>query len=173
VNKDSNESPIEEISSTIQSNNISSAQIQEFQKKVQQDIDELQQKYSEISIQIQELQNDKSDLKNNIRTINDSFQQVSKNVEDILAKLDNIGETKKDLDNDTMDRKIGFSTKKILFNPLRKLTVAAVSSVLAVVYKTSELTCGVKEGFDDIVTQAQYHRRRKQMTIADELYGAK
>lgn len=151
-----------------QDSNNSSAKIEEVQRKMQEELDALEQKYNEISTQIQELQNDKSDLKNSIKTMNDSFQQVSKNVENILAKLDNIGVASKDSDNDMYDREINFSAKKIILNPLRKLTIGAIGSVLAVIDKTSELTCGVKESFEDIVAEAQYQRKRKQMDTVDE-----
>ncbi|MBV7275500.1 hypothetical protein I6U48_21590 [Clostridium sp. PL3] len=157
-----------EIRNISQDNNNSSDKIEELQRKMQEELDTLEQKYDEISTQIQELQNDKSDLKNSIKTMNDGFQQVSKNVEDILAKLDNIGLASKDLDNDMHNRETKFSAKKMILNPLRKLTVGAIGSVLAVIDKTSELTCGAKESFEDIVAEAQYQRRRKQMGTVDE-----
>ncbi|MBV7275494.1 hypothetical protein I6U48_21560 [Clostridium sp. PL3] len=149
--------------------------IEELQNKMQQELKELQEKYSQMTTQIQELQNNKSDLKNSIKTMNDSFEQVSKNVEHILAKLDNISGTNKDLDDedlldeDAPDKKIGFLVKKILFTPLRKLTVGTIASVLSIVDGTSKLTCEVKEGFEDIVAEAQYQRKRKQMAAMDEI----
>lgn len=150
-------------------NNSSSVKIEELQKKMQQELDELQQKYSKISEQIQNLQNDKSDLKNNIKTMNDSFQQVSKNVEDILSKLNNINAPNKDLnDEDEISKKMNLSMKKIIFNPLRKLLVGTISSVLLVKDKTAEVTCGFKEGFEDIVAEAQYQRTKKHMASMDE-----
>ncbi|WP_446899192.1 hypothetical protein ACSVC9_04660 [Clostridium sp. LBM24168] len=131
---------------------------------MQQKLEALEQKYSQISTQMQKMQDDKSDLKNSIKTMNDRFKQVNKNVEDILAKLDSIGDNNRGTD----DEKTDFSAGKTFFNPLRKLTVGAVGSVLAVIDKTTELACGAKEGFEDIVAEAQYQRKRKRKVSMDE-----
>ncbi|WP_190972226.1 hypothetical protein [Clostridium sp. HV4-5-A1G] len=145
-------------------NDNNEAHVEELQKKMQQKLDALEQKYSQISTQMQKLQDDRSDLKNNIKTMNDRFQQINKNVEDILSKLDNIGDNNKNVD----DEKTDFSVGKALFSPLRKLTVGTVGSVLAVIDKTAELACGAKEEFEDIVAEAQYQRKRKRKTSMDE-----
>lgn len=164
-----NETHIEGIKNVDHNSNFSSNKIEELQKKMQQELDDLQLKYSNISDQIQTLQNDKSDLKNSIKTMNDSFQQVSKNVENILSKLDNISGDSKNLDDeDMMDRKMNISMKKMIVNPLRKLAVGTITSVLSVTDKAAEVTCGFKEGFEDIVAEAQYQRKRKHMISMDE-----
>jgi chromosome segregation ATPase len=149
--------------------NSSSPKPEDLQKKMQQELEDLQQKYSKISEQIQELQNDKLDIKNSIKTMSDNFQQVNKNVENILSKLDNIGPRNRNLDDeDILDEDIDISMKKIVVNPLRKLIVGTVTSVLSVTDKVTELTCGFKEGLEDIVAEAQYQRKKKQMVAADE-----
>ncbi|MCI1944805.1 hypothetical protein [Clostridium luticellarii] len=141
---------------------------EELQKKMQQKLDTLEQKYSQISTEMKKLQDDKSDLKNSIKTMNDRFEHVNKNVEDILAKLDNISENNRGLDDDAEGEKTDFLARKAIFSPLRKLTVGAVGSVLAVIDKTAELACGAKEGFEDIVAEAQYQRKRKRKVSMDE-----
>jgi chromosome segregation ATPase len=153
----------------VHNNTNASGKTEELQKKMQQELDDLEQKYGKISEQIQNLQNDKSDLKNSMKTMNDSFQQVSKNVEDILSKLDNINVPNKDLnDENEVKRTMDFSMKKMIFSPLRKLVVGTISSVLSVKDKTAEVTCGFKEGFEDIVAEAQYQRTKKHMAAVDE-----
>jgi chromosome segregation ATPase len=136
---------------------------------MQLELDNLHLKYNNISDQIQTLQNDKSDLRNSVKAMNDSFQQVSKNVEDILSKLNAISKDNKNLNEaDMMDRKINFSLKKLIFNPLRKLAVGTISSVLTVADTATEVTCGFKEGLEDMVAEAQYQRKKKQMISMDE-----
>lgn len=168
MNNNNNEKQIGESKDVSHDNKDSSTKIEELQMKIQLELDDLQKKYSNLSMQIQDLQNDKSDLKNSMKTMNDSFQQVSKNVEDILAKLNNIDRSDKKLHDDMTDEKTDFSVKKIIFNPLRKLAVGTIGSVFSVVDKTTELTYGFKEGFEDIVAEAQYQRKRKQMAAMDE-----
>ncbi|MBC2581314.1 hypothetical protein [Clostridium sp. DJ247] len=168
MNNNNDEKQVGELKNVSNNNKDSSTKIEELQMKIKLELDDLQQKYTNLSAQIQDLQNDKSDLKNSMKTMNDNFQQVSKNVENILAKLDNINGSDKDLDNDIIDKKIDFSVKKIIFNPLRKLAVGTIGSVFSVVDKTTELTCGFKEGFEDIVAEAQYQRKRKQMAAMNE-----
>ena len=168
MNNNTNETHIEGIKNADHNNN-SSTKIEELQKKMQKELDDLQVKYSSISDQIQTLQNDKSDLKNSIKTMNDSFQQVSKNVEDILSKLNTISRDNEGFDDeDMMDRKINVSLKKLIFNPLRKLAVGTIGSVLAVADTATEVTCGFKEGFEDIIAEAQYQRKKKHMVSMDE-----
>ncbi|MBV7275496.1 hypothetical protein I6U48_21570 [Clostridium sp. PL3] len=139
--------------------------LQQLQTNTQQELHNLKEGYSKTNEQIQELQSSKHDMESNIKTISDNFNQVNKNIEDILYKLNGISEMNKALE----DERINFSVKKMLINPLRKLTVGAVSSVLSVVDKTSELTCGVKEGLEDMVAEAQYQHKRKQMARMDRV----
>lgn len=150
-------------------NNCSSTNIEESQKKMQQELIDLQQRFDKISEQIQDLQNDKLAFKSSIKTMNDSFQQVSKNVEDILSKLDNFSNPNKGLNaDDLIARKMKFSMKKIIFNPLRKLAVGTISSILSVTDRAIESTCVIKEGFEDIVADAQYQRKKKYMASMTE-----
>lgn len=169
MDNNNNETNIEETKNIDLNNDFSLIKVEELQKKMQQELDSLQEKYSKMSEQIQDLQNDKFDLNNNMKTMNDSFQQVSKNVEDILFKLDNLQGIDKNLfDDDIVDRKMNISMKKTFLNPLRKLAVGTISSVLSVADKTTEVTCGFKEGLEDIVAEAQYQRKKRQMAAMDE-----
>ncbi|MFL0196851.1 hypothetical protein ACJDU8_14975 [Clostridium sp. WILCCON 0269] len=149
--------------------NGSAEKIEELQKKMEQELIDLQQKYSKISEKIEELQNNKLDVKNSMKIMNDNFGNISKNVENILSKLDNINIKEKNLNDDhIIDDRIDISMKKIIFNPLRKLAVGTVASVLAVTDKVTELTCGAKEGLEDIVAEVQYQRRKKHLANMDE-----
>lgn len=129
-----------------------------------QKLDALEQKYSQVNTQMKKLQDDRSDLKNNIKSMNDKFQQVNKNVENILSKLDDIDKN----DRNFSENMGNFSVRKTLCAPLRKMTIGVVGSVLAVADKTTELACGAKEGFEDIVAEAQYQRKRKHKASMDE-----
>ncbi|MBC2579766.1 hypothetical protein HGI79_05480 [Clostridium sp. DJ247] len=59
--------------------------------------------------------------------------------------------------------------KKALFNPLRKLAVGTVSSVLTITDKTIKTAGGFKEGVEDIIAEAQYQRTKKRMTVMNDL----
>ncbi|WP_368490605.1 hypothetical protein [Clostridium sp. BJN0013] len=149
--------------------NSSTEKIEELQKKMQQELVDLQQRYSKINEKVEELQNDKLDIKNSIKVMNDNFGHMSKNVENILSKLDNINTKNKKLNDDHIeDDRIDISMKKMIFNPLRKLAVGTIASILAVTDKVTELTCGAKEGLEDIVAEVQYQRRKKHMANMDE-----
>ncbi|MFL0198920.1 hypothetical protein ACJDU8_25735, partial [Clostridium sp. WILCCON 0269] len=100
----------------------STEKVEELQKKMQQELTDLHQKYSKINEKVEELQNDKLDAKNSIKVMNNNFGHISKNVENILSKLDNINIKDKDSNDDhIIDDRIDISMKKIIFNPLRKL----------------------------------------------------
>ncbi|MFL0198931.1 hypothetical protein ACJDU8_25800, partial [Clostridium sp. WILCCON 0269] len=67
-----------------------------------------------------------------------------------------------------IDDRIDISMKKIIFNPLRKLVVGTVASVLAVTDKVTELSCGTREKLEDIVAEVQYERRKKHIANMNE-----
>lgn len=146
----------------------SSNKIVELQDKMQHELDGLEEKYSKLTSQINELQSDKSDLKNSIKTMNNSFSEVNKNIESILSKVNSINEVNNEKDYDVSGTQRESLSKKVIVNPLRKLTIGAISSVLTVIDKTSELTCNVRENFEDIVAEAQYQHKRRQMASADK-----
>ncbi|MFL0198354.1 hypothetical protein ACJDU8_22720 [Clostridium sp. WILCCON 0269] len=151
------------------STNSSTEKVEELQKKMQQELTDLQQKYSKISEKVKELQNDKLDVKNSIKAMNDNFGHISKNVENVLSKLDNINIKDKDSNDDQIiDDRIDISMKKIIFNPLRKLTVGVISSILAVTDKVTKVTCGTREKLEDMVAEVQYERRKKHMANMNE-----
>lgn len=158
-------------------NNISTSteKIEELQKKMQQELTNLQQEYGKISEKVEELQNDKLDVKNSIKVINDNFGHISRNVENILSKLDNINIKGKDVEDDEhiIDDRIDISMKKIIFNPLRRLTIGTISSILAVTDKVTEMTCGAKEKLEDIVAEVQYERKKKHLANMDEPQSVK
>jgi chromosome segregation ATPase len=139
---------------------------EEFQKKMQKDLRELHEKYNELNEQIQDLQNDKADFKISIKTMSDNFTEVSKNVQDILSKIDNIN-------NRENGREVRYENeegtmKKMVCKPLKKLAVGTVGSILSITDKVVEVSFGVKEGFEDIVAEAQYQRKKKHLTTMDE-----
>lgn len=154
---------------SMEGKNSSTEKIEELQKRMQQELVDLQQRYSKINGKVEELQNDKLDVKNSIKIMNDNFSHMSKNVENILSKLDNINIKDKNSNDDHIeDDRIDISMKKIIFNPLRKLAVGTIASILAVTDKVTELTCEAKEGLEDIVAEVQYQRRKKHMANMDE-----
>ena len=142
---------------------------QQFQKKIQEQLDEYKTKFDQLGSEIQILKSSKSNFEENIKMINGNLQEVSKNVENIINRIDELS-NKSDVffEKSIADKIINFSIKKIVKFPLRKIAVGTISSIFTIVDKTMEATSTVREGFEDIVAEAHCEMQKKRMPSVEE-----
>ena len=142
---------------------------QQFQKKIQEQLDEYKTKFDQLGSEIQILKSSKSNFEENIKMINGNLQEVSKNVENIINRIDELS-NKSDVffEKSIADKIINFSIKKIVKFPLRKIAVGTISSIFTIVDKTMEATSTVREGFEDIVAEAHCEMQKKRMLSVEE-----
>ena len=62
-----------------------------------------------------------------------------------------------------------FSMRDMFINPLRKVAVGTVQSAFLVIDKTMEGVSNAKEGFEDIVAEAQYQNKKKHLEATDNI----
>lgn len=130
-------------------------------QKIQEELNDLKNKYSNLLKEMQVLENNKDNinsLKQDIKSIHDGFEQINKNVEQLNDKLNTISQ----------ESQMNNQMKKMMRNPLRRLMVGTVSSVMFVVDKAVETTSGIRENLEDIVAEAQYENKKKRMNIKEE-----
>lgn len=142
---------------------------EQFQKKIQEQLDEYKTKFDQLGSEIQILKSSKSNFEENIKMINGNLQEVSKNVENIINRIDELS-NKSDVffEKSIADKIINFSIKKIVKFPLRKIAVGTISSIFTIVDKTMEATSTVREGFEDIVAEAHCEMQKKRMPSVEE-----
>ena len=142
---------------------------QQFQKKIQEQLDEYKTRFDQLGSEIQILKSSKSNFEENIKMINGNLQEVSKNVENIINRIDELS-NKSDVffEKSIADKIINFSIKKIVKFPLRKIAVGTISSIFTIVDKTMEATSTVREGFEDIVAEAHCEMQKKRMPSVEE-----
>ncbi|HEY8889163.1 MAG TPA: hypothetical protein VIM70_02735 [Clostridium sp.] len=133
--------------------------------QLQQEIDDLRQKYDTLLKDVKGLEDSKNSMNDIVENSYEVVQSVSKNVENIMNELNNF---KKDYENNSFsnmfnENKMEFSLKKILINPLRKIAIGTIQSVFLMMDKTVEGMSNVKEGFEDIVAEAQYENKKKHI----------
>jgi DNA repair exonuclease SbcCD ATPase subunit len=133
--------------------------------ELQQEINELKQKYDTLLKDIKCLEDNKNNIKDIAENSYGVVQNVSKNIENVMNELNNL---KKEYENTTSSNmitkdKMKFSIKKIFVNPLRKIAVGTIQSAFLIVDKTVEGMSNAKEGIEDIVAEAQYQNKKKNI----------
>ena len=139
--------------------------------QLQQEIDELRQKYDTLLKDVKCLEDNKNNMKGIVENSYEVVQNVSKNVENIMNELNNL---KKDYENTASsnmfnENKMKFSMKSMFINPLRKIAVGTMQSAFLMMDKTVEGMSNAKEGFEDIVAEAQYQNKKKSTETADNM----
>ena len=139
--------------------------------KLQQEIDDLKQKYDTLLKDVKCLEDNKNNMKVIVENSYEVVQSVSKNVENVMNELNNL---KKDYENTISnnmvnDDKIKFSMRSMVMNPLRKIAVGTMQTAFVVVDKTVEGMSNVKEGFEDIVAEAQYQNKKKHIETPENI----
>ena len=139
--------------------------------KFQQEINELKQKYDTLIKEVKSLEDNKNNMKIIVDNSYEVVQSVSKNVENVMNELNNL---KRDYENTSSkdmlnDDKMKFSLRSMFINPLRKIAVGTMQSAFLVVDKTVEGMSNAKEGFEDIVAEAQYQNKKKHVETTDNI----
>lgn len=136
---------------------------------LQQEINELKQKYDVLINDVKCLEDNKNNMKDIVKSSYEVVQNLSKNMENIMNELNNL---KKDYENTTTnnfvkDDKMNFSLRGIFTDPLRKIAVGTIQSAFLMADKTVESISNVKEGFEDIVAEAQYQNKKKHLETTE------
>jgi len=147
------------------------ATINNDKDKLQQEINDLKQKYDTLLKDVKCLEDSKNNMKVTVENSYEVVQNVSKNVENVMNELNNL---KKEYENSTSnnmvnEHKMNFSMKNMFTNPLRKIAVGTIQSAFLMIDKTMEGMSNAKEGFEDIVAEAQYQNKKKHMETTDNL----
>lgn len=139
--------------------------VNEIQKKYEQEIKDLNSKYEMLSKEVEKLIKNEESLRTSVNTIYNSFEKLNQNVEMILSKMDSLQNANfEQQQGPKMDLNIG----RKLGRGLRRLTVGTVGFVLGVRDRTAETVANFKEGFEDIVAEAQYNNRKKKLAVEVE-----
>jgi len=139
--------------------------------KLQQEINELRQKYETLLKDVKCLEESKNNIKDIVENSYEVVQNVSKNVENVMDELNNLKKEYENTGTNNMknEEKMNFSMKKMFINPLRKIAVGTMQSAFLMMDKTMEGMSNAKEGFEDIVAEAQYQNKKKHIDSADNI----
>ncbi|MCX7904084.1 MAG: hypothetical protein N2486_06190 [Caloramator sp.] len=137
----------------------------DFEKRISKEINDLHAKYDMLSKEVEKLNKNDEALKESISHINSNFEKLNNNLEAILSKIEtiphiNVEEIKQPKEKVSVGRRVGRS--------LRRLVVGTVGVILDVKDKTTEGIANIREGFEDIIAEAQYNNRKKRMVAAEE-----
>ena len=140
-------------------------------EQLQQEIDELKQKYDTILKQVKSLEDNKNNMKDIVENSYEVVQNVSKNVENVMKELNDL---KKDYENNASnnmvnENRMNFSMKNMFINPLRKIAVGTMQSAFLMMDKSMEGMSNAKEGFEDIIAEAQYQNKKKSTESDNKL----
>jgi len=140
-------------------------------EKFQREINELKQKYDTLLKEVKGIEDTKNNMKDVIQSSYEVVQGLSKNVENVMNELNNL---KSDLKNNTTmninnENSKKFSMKEMFVNPFRKIAVGTLQSAFLVMDKTIEGMSNAKEGFEDMVAEAQYQNKKKHLQATDNI----
>lgn len=141
-----------------------------FKKAMESEIHELEERYSFLMKEVKELEESRNSMKENMNSVQASFEQINHNILDIMKRLDALSGVCENIKNEAKD---DFFNKResmgsILTKPLRKLAVGTVSFFYTVADITMEGTANLKEGFEDIVAEAQYQNKKRRMKTTEQ-----
>ena len=133
--------------------------------ELQQEINELKQKYDKLFKDIKCLEDNKNNMKSIVKNSYEVVQNVSKNIENVTNELNNL---KKEYENTTSSNminkdKMNFSIKTMFVSHLRKIAVGTIQSAFLIADKTVEEMSNAKEGIEDIVAEAQYQNKKNSI----------
>ncbi len=139
--------------------------------QLQQDIDELKQKYDTLLKDVKCLEDNKNNMNDIVKNSYEVIQNVSKNLENVMNELNSLKKNYENTASNTTSNEniMNFSMKKMFINPLRKIAVGTIQSAFIMMDKTMEGMSNAKEGFEDIVAEAQYQNKKKSTETADNM----
>jgi len=135
---------------------------------LQQEINELKLKYDSLVKDVKCLEDNKSNMKSMVENSYEVVQNISKNVENVMNELNAFKQNYENVESNNMinDDKMKVSMRDMFINPLRKIAVGTMQSAFMVIDKTMEGMSNAKEGFEDIVAEAQYQNKKKNIDSA-------
>ena len=138
--------------------------------KLQMEINELSKKYEALLKDVKCLEDSKNSMKNIVENSYEVVQNVSKNVENVMNDLNNMKNDYKNnvTSNIKNDEKMKFPMKEMFINPLRKIAIGTMQTAFLMMDKTVEGMSNAKEGFEDIVAEAQYQNKKKRLETNEE-----
>ena len=148
-----------------------SEQVNEQQlKKMQEDLKDMQTKYTGLVNDMKGLKAGQAGMQENITVLNGHYEKISGNMEMIMCKLDSISEdAQKNMMGKMMRQKQGVMSRMIK-NPLRKLAVGTIGTLMSMGDYAAEKASNAKEGLEDIVAEANYNNKKRRSTrMADEM----
>jgi chromosome segregation ATPase len=163
--------PVTETNNNHQSHKIdkSEQELNNFKNAIESEIRELEERYSFLTKEVKDLEESKTVMKESMESVQDNFEQINQNISDIMKKLDmlagtceNINHINKDDFGDERE-----SIGSIITKPLRRLAVGTVSFLYSITDATLEGASNIKEGFEDIVAEAQYENKKRRMRTAE------
>lgn len=140
-------------------------ELNDFKKAFELEIHDLEERYSFLINEVKELEDSKKNLKESMQTVQENFQEINTNISTIMKRLDKLAEVSSKVNEDAEDalNRDRESVSSIISKPFRKLAVGTVSVIYAVTDKAIEGAASIKEGFEDIVAEAQYENKKRRM----------
>jgi DNA repair exonuclease SbcCD ATPase subunit len=140
--------------------------LEQVKIQLQGEIDTLEERYAELNKGIESLENSKNYIKDSMKAVQDEFKETNENIKDILDRLDKLNT---DIEQNMEEKpeenvKQGMFFQNVFKTPIRKLAVGTMSAVYALADKTAEGTSGIKDGLDDIVTEAKSKNEKRRMS---------
>ncbi len=141
----------------------------ENEEKLTQEINDLKKKYETVMKKVEAIEKESRETAKSINRIENSVGTMNNNFEELMKKLDSVVE---DRESDKMfdnTKRSGFSLKKMITKPMRKLAVGTISTMFTLADYTSEKFSYAREGVEDMIAEAQYNSKKRKSNMMSDM----
>lgn len=134
-------------------------------EQLNKDFDELRGKYASINQKLDNIQKENTTREHSIQQLENNFQVINNNIKELMVKIDSMIEEKENHKIFDSDKRNDFSVMNIIRMPMRTVTVNTMRTIFTMVDYAYEKVACVKEGLDDIITEAQSESKKRKPTM--------
>lgn len=133
-------------------------------EQLNKDFDELNGKYESIIEKLDGIQKENIQREHTIHQLENSFQVINNNIKELMSRVDSMLEEKEN--HNIFNRKrSNFSIMNVIRMPMRKMTVKTMRTIFTMADIAYEKVSFVKEGLEDIITEAQSESKKRKSSI--------
>ena len=137
----------------------------ENSEQIVQEINELKQKYETIIQKLDGIEKENIHNEHSIKQTENNFEVINNNIKELMEKIDLMVEDKETNKFFNNVRKNSFSMMNMITAPMKKMTISTMRTLFTMADYASERAASAREGFEDIMAEAQYESKKKRSTM--------
>lgn len=133
-------------------------------EQINKDFNELKGKYESIIEKLDVIQKENVQREHTIQQLENNFQVTNNNIKELMSRMDSMLE-EKETHNVFNRKRSNFSIMNVMRMPMRKMTINTMRTIFTIADIAYEKVSCVKEGFEDIITEAQSESKKRRSSM--------